>query len=142
MDNNNPLNNGDILDINYILKQNNDIVKEAICSALERKLDGVAFEIYTFTGIFLDEKIFLNYVNSGEMHNVKKYGGNYYGSFEEDIDNIIRENIEDNIFALTNAILDKNSAKAIKIYNDLLLMGEEPIKIIVMIELFISLNLV
>ena len=26
--NNNPLNNGDILDINYILKQNNDIVKE------------------------------------------------------------------------------------------------------------------
>ena len=48
--------------------------------------------------------------------------------------NVIRENIEDNIFALTNAILEKDSLKALKIYNDLLLMGEEPIKLIVMIS--------
>ena len=54
------LNETFIGDENNLLEQllyNNDIVKEAICSALERKLDGVAFEIYTFTGIFLDEKI-------------------------------------------------------------------------------------
>ena len=52
---------------------------------------------------------------------------------KEDIDNVVRENIEDNIFELTNAILDKNVSKSIKIYNDLLLMGEEPIKLIVMV---------
>lgn len=52
-----------------------------------------------FDYYFLDEETFLNYVNSGEMHNVKKYGGNYYGSFEEDIDNI-RSN-QDIIFQLT-----------------------------------------
>ena len=54
------LNETFIGDENNLLEQllyNNDIIKEAICSALERKLDGVAFEIFTFTGIFLDEKI-------------------------------------------------------------------------------------
>jgi len=52
---------------------------------------------------------------------------------KEDIDNVIRENIEDNIFSLTNAILEKDTKKSIKIYKDLLLIGEEPIKLIVMI---------
>lgn len=52
-----------------------------------------------FDYYFLNEETFLNYVNSGEMHNVKKYGGNYYGSFEENIDNI-RSN-QDIIFQLT-----------------------------------------
>ena len=52
-----------------------------------------------FDYYFLDEETFLNYVNSGEMHNVKKYGGNYYGSFEEDIDNI--KSNQDIIFQLT-----------------------------------------
>ena len=50
-----------------------------------------------------------------------------------DIDNIIRENIEDDIFALTNSILEKDVKKSIKIYKDLLLVGEEPIKLIVMV---------
>lgn len=48
---------------------------------------------------FLDEKTFLYYVNSGEMHNVKKYDGNYYGSFENDIDNL--QSNCDIIFQLT-----------------------------------------
>ncbi len=52
---------------------------------------------------------------------------------KEDIDLVIRDNIEDNIFSLTNSIMEKNVEKSIKIYKDLLLMGEEPIKLIVMI---------
>ena len=52
---------------------------------------------------------------------------------KDDIENIIRENIEDDIFSLTNSILQKDTKKSIKIYKDLLLMGEEPIKLIVMI---------
>lgn len=52
---------------------------------------------------------------------------------KEDIDSVIRDNIEDNIFSLTNAILEKNSKKSIKIYKDLILIGEEPIKLIIMI---------
>lgn len=52
---------------------------------------------------------------------------------KEDVENVIRDNIEDNIFSLTNSIMEKNVGKSIKIYKDLLLMGEEPIKLIVMI---------
>ncbi len=50
-----------------------------------------------------------------------------------DVDNLVFKNIEDNIFELINAILEKNKEKIINIYNDLLLKGEEPIKLIVMI---------
>ena len=52
---------------------------------------------------------------------------------KEDIENIIIETIEDNIFELTNSIMNKDVNKSIKIYKDLLLKGEEPIKLIVMI---------
>lgn len=47
-------------DENNLLEQilsNTDIVKEVISSALERHLDGVAFEIYTYSGIFMDERM-------------------------------------------------------------------------------------
>ncbi len=50
-----------------------------------------------------------------------------------DIENIIMNNIEDNIFSLTNAIMEKNIKRVVKIYNDLILKGEEPIKLIIMI---------
>ncbi len=52
---------------------------------------------------------------------------------KEDVDNVIRDNIEDNIFSLTNAIMQKNSKKSMTIYTELILIGEEPIKLIVMI---------
>ena len=51
----------------------------------------------------------------------------------DDVNDVIRENIEDNIFSLTNAIMYKDNRKIIKIYNDLLKSNEEPIKLIVMI---------
>lgn len=44
---------------------NQDIGKYVIFSALERHLDGIAYEIYHFTGSFLDEKI-LNCAVRGE----------------------------------------------------------------------------
>lgn len=51
----------------------------------------------------------------------------------KDIEDVVIDNIEDNIFSLTNAIMDKDIKRVINIYNDLLLMGEEPIKLIAMI---------
>lgn len=50
-----------------------------------------------------------------------------------DVENLVFKNIEDNIFSLTNAIMNKDKKNIINIYKDLLLMGEEPIKLIVMI---------
>lgn len=52
---------------------------------------------------------------------------------EEDIENLVFKNIEDNIFELTNAVMNKDKKKIINIYKDLILMGEEEIKLIVML---------
>lgn len=52
---------------------------------------------------------------------------------KEDVDNLICKNIEDDIFKLTNAIMDKDKKNIVNIYKDLLLKGEEPIKLIVLI---------
>lgn len=51
----------------------------------------------------------------------------------EDVDNLICKNIEDDIFLLTNAIMNKDKKNIVNIYKDLLLKGEEPIKLIVLI---------
>ena len=37
---------------------------------------------------FLSNEKFLEYLNNNMIFNVRKYGGNYYGSFEKNIDNI------------------------------------------------------
>ena len=49
---------------------------------------------------------------------------------EDDIKNLICVNIEDNIFALTNAIMNNQKEKIIKIYKDLISMGDDEIKLI------------
>lgn len=52
---------------------------------------------------------------------------------KEDIDNVICKNIEDDIFKLTTAIMNKDKKNIVNIYKELLLKGEEPIKLIVLI---------
>lgn len=52
---------------------------------------------------------------------------------KEDVDNLICKSIEDDIFKLTNSIMNKDKENIVNIYKDLLLKGEEPIKLIVLI---------
>ena len=52
---------------------------------------------------------------------------------KEDIDNLVCKNIEDNVFSLTNAIMNKDKKNIINIYRDLLLLNEDPTKLIVLI---------
>ncbi len=47
----------------------------------ENEKDG--FDYY-----FISKEKFIEYINKGLMHNVREYGGNYYGSFEKNMDNI------------------------------------------------------
>lgn len=69
-----------------------------------------------------------------ECDKLINYKGEDKNITKEDVELVIRNNIDDNIFSLTNAILSKDISKSIKIYKDLLLIGEEPIKLIVMIS--------
>ena len=51
----------------------------------------------------------------------------------EDINEITSKKMNDNIFDLSNAIMDKNFKKMYECYNDLMTLKEEPIKIIAML---------
>ncbi len=52
---------------------------------------------------------------------------------KEDIELVVTKPREQNAFELVNAVLRKDQAKAISIYQDLMVMNEEPIKLIVII---------
>ena len=49
------------------------------------------------------------------------------------VDKLVPKKIEDNVFELTKAILNKETGKSIQIYKDLKTNNEEPIKLIVLI---------
>lgn len=46
-----------------------------------------------------------------------------------DIENLLPKTLEDNIFDLTNNVLNKKTSQALQLYQDLLIQGEETIKI-------------
>lgn len=52
---------------------------------------------------------------------------------KETIDVMVAKKLEENVFELTKAILNKQTAKSIQIYKDLKMNNEEPIKLIVLI---------
>ena len=51
----------------------------------------------------------------------------------EDVNVMVAKKLEDNVFDLTKAILNKETAKCISIYKDLIVNNEEPVKLIVLI---------
>lgn len=51
----------------------------------------------------------------------------------ETIDIMVAKQVEENVFELTKAILNKETGKSIQIYKDLMMNNEEPIKLIVLI---------
>ncbi|WP_231385227.1 DNA polymerase III subunit delta [Candidatus Stoquefichus massiliensis] len=51
----------------------------------------------------------------------------------EVIDKMVVKQVEENVFELTKAILNKELAKSVQIYKDLVMNNEEPIKLIVLI---------
>ena len=61
-----------------MLLKNSGFKKFTTCTTRKPR-DGEKNGFYYY---FLDEEKFLKLVKSGEMFNVRKYGGNYYGSFE------------------------------------------------------------
>ena len=48
----------------------------------------------------------------------------------EIIQKVITKNVEDNVYEITNNILDNNQGKALSIYNDLVMHNEDPLRIL------------
>ena len=51
----------------------------------------------------------------------------------ETVDKLVSKPLDENVFALTSAILQRNRQKMFSIYKDLMILNEEPIKLIVLI---------
>lgn len=66
-----------------------------------------------------------------ELDKMFIYKGNDKKITKEDVEDVITNNLEKNIFELTNSIMNKEKDKIDKIYNELIRSGEDPIKLIV-----------
>lgn len=69
-----------------------------------------------------------------ELEKIKLYYVDQKDIKFNDLKNLISNNIEDNIFKLINAIIEKNNNDMFKIFNDLKLLKEEPISFIVLLS--------
>lgn len=127
-----------------ITKLVNKVSKVYDCNKIENyKLQNYVFDYIRDKGYSISNKsveLLIGKVGY-ELSNIIKeldklfiYKGNDKKITEEDIDEVITNNIENNIFELTNAVINKEKDKVIKIYNDLIKIGEDPIKLIVTIS--------
>ncbi len=65
-----------------------------------------------------------------ELNKLKIYRIDEKEITEQDVLALVPKNLENNIFELTNAMIDKNQAKALEIYNDLIRQNEDPLRIL------------
>ena len=70
---------------------------------------------------------------SKEIEKIKTYKDQDKNINENDITNLTNKNINTDIFYLLDNILNNNKEKAIESYNEMIKIGEEPIKILVML---------
>lgn len=70
---------------------------------------------------------------SQEVNKIKIYKDTDKNITKEDIINLTSKNIDIDIFGFVDTIVNKNKNKALEIYKEMLINGEEPIKILVIL---------
>jgi DNA polymerase III subunit delta len=68
-----------------------------------------------------------------EMDKLMMYKVDEKEIFQVDVDDLVPKPISDNIFDLTNAVVERDLEKTLELYEQLLVRNEEPIKIIVIL---------
>lgn len=88
---------------------------------------------------YSDMKLLIDRVGSNpliiknEINKLIIYKGDDNNITREDILNVVSKTIDADIFKLIDNIVKKNRDKAIEIYNDILKINEEPLKIVIML---------
>lgn len=96
------------------------------------KEDGYIISNDNLTYLLLRTSNNLNMIMN-EVNKLKLYKIKEKEILREDILELVSKNSEDNIFNLIDCIINKDYKKMFEIYEDLLLKGEEPIKIIILL---------
>ena len=92
------------------------------------------YKIDSLTLNYLKDRVGNNLdILSNEIEKIKIYKDDNKIITKDDVTNLTSKNIDIDIFALIESIVSKDKEKAISIYNEMIKMNEEPIKIIVML---------
>ena len=123
-----------------LLKQKVTVIKKDEID--ERDLTSFVIEEFKSKGYIIDSKCanyFISYVGKNvdilisEINKMIIYKNDDKKIEIKDIDDISSRGFKDNIFDLSNAILNKNHKEAFECYNDLIKTGEEPIRILALL---------
>ena len=117
------------------------ISKVIVCNKIENyDLNNYVYEYITSHGYKIDRKnidiilkrsLYNLSIITNELEKLFIYKGNDKNITKEDLDKVISSNINDNIFDLTNMIVNKEKTRLIETYNNLIRMGEDPFKLMV-----------
>lgn len=117
------------------------ISKVIVCNKIENyDLNNYVYEYITSHGYKIDRKnidiilkrsLYNLSIITNELEKLFIYKGNNKNITKEDLDKVISSNINDNIFDLTNMIVNKEKTRLIETYNNLIRMGEDPFKLMV-----------
>ena len=117
------------------------ISKVIVCNKIENyDLNNYVYEYITDHGykinrkdieIILKRSLYNLSIITNELEKLFLYKNNDKNITKEDIDKVITSNISDNLFDLTNMIVNGEKSKLITTYNNLIKMGEDPFKLMV-----------
>lgn len=123
-----------------LIKQKANIIYKEVIE--EKKLENFVIDEFKRHNFKIDYKTanyFVDYVGKNvdillsEIDKMVIYKGEDNTVLIDDIDNISCRAFKDNIFDLTNGIIKKDYKKIFDCYKDLMLLNEEPIKIIALL---------
>ena len=117
------------------------ISKVIVCNKIENyDLNNYVYEYITSHGYKIDRKnidiilkrsLYNLSIITNELEKLFIYKDKDKNITKEDLDKVISSNINDNIFDLTNMIVNKEKSRLIETYNNLIKMGEDPFKLMV-----------
>ena len=114
-------NNGTVKEFNK-LKSNDSFIKQELGDYKMSPLTIKAFSDYVGSNLA---------IIASEIEKLKLYKGDDKNITTDDVYNVCSEFIDVDLNELTNSIVGKNIKKALKIYEELVKQGEEPIQIII-----------
>ena len=121
-----------------IVKSLKKVSKVIVCNKIENyDLSNYVYEYIKENGFRKDIETILKRslynlsIITNELNKLFVYKKDNKNITSEDIDKVITSNINDNIFDLTNMVVNGEKEKLIDTYNNLIRMGEDPFKLMV-----------
>ncbi|MBR2603986.1 MAG: DNA polymerase III subunit delta [Bacilli bacterium] len=124
-----------------IVKSLKKVSKVIVCNKIENyDLSNYVYEYIKENGFKIDRKdietilkrsLYNLSIITNELNKLFVYKKDNKNITSEDIDKVITSNINDNIFDLTNMVVNGEKEKLIDTYNNLIRMGEDPFKLMV-----------